>query len=443
MDIKEKAKQFAIKAHMGQVRKNEPDKPMIMHPLSVGLILEEYGYDETIVAAGFLHDVVEDTSYSILDIEKEFGSDIAALVNEASEPDKTLSWEERKLHTINSIKSLPLRSKVVICADKINNLEDIMIKFHKTGERDFSRFKRGEQAQRWYYTSVYESLVNGENTDLPLFIRLQNAIQNVFGKNEDKLKSIFVGNEIYYQELKKLHAQKQELQHLKKLCDLTKPFVIEFSGTPRTGKTTLINNLYDFFKKGGFNVQLLEEFTTSKYYKEKLKKEYSGLNAAELNIAIIEEIYQNLQNATNSNSDIILIDRSINDRQIWNYRRYVNGDIDKEKYLALREKYQKLSQKLIDFFVITTAEPFISLKRDYLASLALEDRSFLNIKNISEYNDALTKLGSLFENSVEDSCIVDTSQMNMNEVATTVTSEILPVIRKRYINTFKEKYKLN
>lgn len=36
MDIKEKAKLFAIRVHMGQIRKSEPDKPMIMHPIGVG-----------------------------------------------------------------------------------------------------------------------------------------------------------------------------------------------------------------------------------------------------------------------------------------------------------------------------------------------------------------------------------------------------------------------
>ena len=123
MDMKEKAKLFAIRAHMGQVRKSEPDKPMIMHPIGVGQLLESFGYDDNVVAAGYLHDVVEDTKYTIEDIEKEFGSDIASLVMGASEPDKSLSWEERKKHTIKETEKLPLRNKLVICADKINNLE--------------------------------------------------------------------------------------------------------------------------------------------------------------------------------------------------------------------------------------------------------------------------------------------------------------------------------
>jgi len=128
IDIKEKAKQFAIHAHMGQLRKNEPDKPMIIHPISVGRLLEQYGYDDNVIAAGYLHDVIEDTKYLESDLEKEFGSDITSLVMSASEKDKSLSWEERKQHTIELTKHLPLRNKVVIVADKINNLEDLMIK---------------------------------------------------------------------------------------------------------------------------------------------------------------------------------------------------------------------------------------------------------------------------------------------------------------------------
>ena len=169
MNIKEKAKEFAIKAHKGQVRKNEKDKPMIMHPISVAELLEEYDYDDNVVAAGYLHDVVEDTKYTIEDIEKEFGKDIASLVMGASEPDKSLSWEERKQHTIDETKILPLRNKLVICADKINNLEDMMIKFEKNGTRDFSAFKRGEKDQKWYYTSVYKSLIYNEDENFDEF----------------------------------------------------------------------------------------------------------------------------------------------------------------------------------------------------------------------------------------------------------------------------------
>ena len=124
MNVKELAKEFAIKAHKGQKRKFDTAKPMIIHPINVANILSEYEFDDNVVAAGYLHDVVEDTKYTLKDIEKKFGQDIASLVNGATEPDKSLSWEERKKHTIENIKNLNLRHKAIVCADKISNLED-------------------------------------------------------------------------------------------------------------------------------------------------------------------------------------------------------------------------------------------------------------------------------------------------------------------------------
>lgn len=444
MDIKEKAKLFAIRAHMGQVRKSEPDKPMIIHPIGVGCLLESYGYDDGVVAAGYLHDVVEDTKYTIDDITREFGSDIAELVMGASEADKSLSWEERKEISIQEIKDLPLRNKLVVCADKINNLEDLYLKFEKSGERDFSEFKRGEEKQRWYYTSVYESLIVGEDPNLDIFLQLKDILDKVFYQKEDTFlkDTIFVDHENYYKKLKKLHAQKMELQKLKALVTLPKPFVIEFSGTPRTGKTTTIHNLYDFFKKGGFDVSLIEEFTTSNYYKEELKEKVKDMGVGERNIFIAEEVYKQLEDSIHSFKDIILIDRSLNDRQIWNYRRLLSGDIKEEKYLYLRDRYQKASKEDIDFLVITYADPIVALKRDYVSSLALEKRSFLNYDNIDLFNQSLDSLKDLFEESVDSYILVDTSDMSMNDVSLCVASEILPVMRKKYIKSFKDKYHL-
>lgn len=445
MDIKEKAKLFAINAHKGQIRKSEPDKPMIIHPLSVGKLLEEYGYDDNVVAAGYLHDVIEDTMYTDLDILMEFGRDILNLVMCASEPDKSLPWETRKLHTIREIKSLSFRQKLVICADKINNLEDLYLKFEKNGVRDFSTFNRGEEQQRWYYTGVYQSLVSNENENEPIFARLKDVLDKVFYEKEDlDLKlGIFSDDQEYYSDLKKLHAMKVELQNLKTLCQLPKPFVVEFSGTPRTGKTTTINNLYDFFKKGGFDIQVVEEFTTSKFYKEDFCNKIASMNPSDRHIAIIEEVYEQLQKACASSKEIVLIDSSINDRQIWNYRKYLSKEMSEEVYLRLRERHSNLSHEMIDFLVCTYADPLVSLKRDYTSSLALEERRFLNEKNINEYNSCLNDVRAFLESSVDASLFLDTSTISPRDTAVEVASNVLPVMRKKYIKAFENRYNLS
>ena len=443
-DVKGKAKVFAILAHFGQVRKNEPEKPKIIHPIAVGKMLEEYGYDDNVVASGYLHDVVEDTKYTLSDIKNFFGDDIANLVDAASEPDKSLSWEQRKKHTIEETKKLPLRKKLVIAADKINNLEDLSIIFAKTGKRDFSKFNRGEEQQKWYYTNIYKSLIYNEDTSIPIFQRLKDVLDILYnGKENLYLKdTIFSDNKRYYSKLKKLHAKKQEIKRLHDICKLKKPFVIEFTGTPRTGKTSTIHNLYDFFKKGGFKISIVEEFTTSVYYKEIFKTKYKNAESAETYIAIIEEIAERLKKSINSEVDIVLVDRSINDRQIWNYTHFIKGEMSEKLYKETKEKYENISKELVDCLIITYADPLVSLKRDYNCSLALEKRSFLNTENIEEFNKNLNALKTLFESSVPTFLLLDTSKKSMNNVAITVANKILDAMRTKYIQNFKDIYEL-
>lgn len=176
MDIKQKAKKFATFAHQGQVRKAEPNVPYIVHPIGVAELLEKLGYDDNVIAAAYLHDVVEDTDYTLDDLEKEFNSDIASLVDSVSEMDKTLSWEERKNRMIDNIREKPLRNKVISCSDKINNIESLIKLLKKDGMKAFDSFKRGYDKQLWYYKSMYQSFIYGQDENLPIFKRLKKDI---------------------------------------------------------------------------------------------------------------------------------------------------------------------------------------------------------------------------------------------------------------------------
>lgn len=75
----EKAYKAAYEAHKNQIRKS--GEPYIIHPLCVAIILADLELDKETIAAGLLHDVVEDTIMTDEEIEKEFGSDVALLVD--------------------------------------------------------------------------------------------------------------------------------------------------------------------------------------------------------------------------------------------------------------------------------------------------------------------------------------------------------------------------
>jgi len=443
MNIQELAKEFAITAHKGQVRKYDKEKPMIIHPINVANILKEYEFDEFVISAGFLHDVVEDTKYTIKDIEKKFGKDIASLVKGASEPDKSLSWEERKKHTIENIKTLDLRHKAIVCADKISNLEDLRIISEIKGEYDFTAFKRGFEHQKWYYTEIYNSLIQNEEKNLPMFIRLKELINHIFNneKNDDYTKNIiFENKKEEYNNLIKFHYRKEEIYKMKKVLSKKTPYVIEFTGTPRTGKTSLINNLYDFFKKQGFNVIVLEEFTTSKKYKQKiyplLKDKYKKI----VNTEIPKYVLNQLEESLSQNPDIIIIDRSLLDRLIWVDRLVLKNGMTKEEYNNYKEKYIPLIKEKINIIIATYTDSLTALKRDYNANLSLEKRSFLNKENIDEYNKSLINIQKISQKEKINFYLFDTTNKNQREISFEVVDIILKNMKNNYLEKINQEF---
>ena len=142
-----RAAEFAAEAHMGQLRKSpESQVPYIHHPVMVGFILHSAGFDERVVAAGILHDVIEDTAYSFADLEDRFGRKVADLVNAVTEQDKSLPWEERKAKHLRELESASEEEKAIATADKIHNINSILLSLER-GQDIWSAFKRGKNAQ--------------------------------------------------------------------------------------------------------------------------------------------------------------------------------------------------------------------------------------------------------------------------------------------------------
>jgi thymidylate kinase len=446
MKASDRALNFAIRAHEGQVRKSEKDKPMIFHPMIVGDLLKSYDFDDNVVAAGYLHDVVEDTPYTINDLSRLFGGDISSLVMTASEPDKSLSWEERKKHTIKAAKDLPNRNKAVIIADKISNLEDIKILFKKNGFEDFSAFKRGKEAQKEYFEGLYKSLADGTDIDnvddeennkiIMLLNRFYNAILDVFYlSNYDYVRdTVFENDEEEYNRLTKLDAYKEELSKLKKVIGDNKPYIIEFTGTPRTGKTTMINVLNDFFKKGGFKVKVIDEFISSPRYKNEFVPDYKSLSLVERNLLIASAVETDLMEQIAGDEDIILADRSLFDRLVWMQRLLNKGEMSEADFNLYLDHYLPQIEGLINEVVICYTDPLTAVKRDYHANLTMEPRRFNNENNIGEYNEALKECTALINGF---GTTIDTTEISAREATLRVAETLLPIMRKEYLKELK------
>ena len=118
---------FAREAHKTQVRKT--GEPYILHPISVAQICaEELKLDTNSVTAAFLHDVVEDTPYTIKDITQRFGEDVSFLVNVVTkrkkEAYKTSKQVDNYKQLLESIQ-YDVRALMVKLADRLHNMRTL------------------------------------------------------------------------------------------------------------------------------------------------------------------------------------------------------------------------------------------------------------------------------------------------------------------------------
>lgn len=177
----QKAIEYAIRAHEGQCRKSTTI-PYIVHPIEVGIILSRYGFEEEIVAAGILHDVLEDTEITLEDLKRDFGEMIAKLVWEVSEDEEVKgpsTWEKRKTTMLEYLrKEASMEAKVISCADKISNLTSLKETLRKDGEETWKIFNSGYENQKWYYQNLIYALKPACNH--PIYDEFVRRVEEIF-----------------------------------------------------------------------------------------------------------------------------------------------------------------------------------------------------------------------------------------------------------------------
>ncbi len=166
MDLIEKAFIFAYEKHATQRRKSR-GCPYIVHVMDVASTLMKEKASPNLVAAGFLHDVVEDNEHTGVtesDLRREFGDAIANLVMQVTEPDRSLSWKERKQLALDRLKGASREVLLLKCADKLANLTDTLAEYSVKGDEVWKVFKSDKEQQLWYYKASLERLAPVSDT---------------------------------------------------------------------------------------------------------------------------------------------------------------------------------------------------------------------------------------------------------------------------------------
>jgi (p)ppGpp synthase/HD superfamily hydrolase len=131
------AADFAARRHTGQQRKGRGNQPYVNHLAEVANLLSiaTDGTDAELVAAGWLHDTIEDTATTHRELAKTFGERVAALVVEVTD-DMTLPKEERRQKQIVDARKKSPGAKLIKIADKISNIRARILPRPNQEERD-------------------------------------------------------------------------------------------------------------------------------------------------------------------------------------------------------------------------------------------------------------------------------------------------------------------
>ncbi len=162
--ILEEAIIYSTVMHQGGLRKIV-NTPSILHSLEVAQILSSMTDDQELIAAGVLHDVVEDTPGTPEEIRRRFGDRVASLVASETEEnhgdeERTGSWKKRKEESLKALKNNhDIDVRRLWLADKLSNLRSLAAIFGEMGDKTWEYLnQKDSDEQLWYYRTIAEYL---------------------------------------------------------------------------------------------------------------------------------------------------------------------------------------------------------------------------------------------------------------------------------------------
>jgi len=237
-ELLRRAFDFAFNAHQGQHRRSGED--YIVHPLEVAMILAQLQLDEVTIAAALLHDVAEDTKATLEDIEREFGSEIALLVDGVTKLSRIESKTKQEQRADNLRKMFLAMAKdirviLIKLADRLHNMrtlkyqsshkqkeiaEDTLEIFaplaHRLGIFEL-RWQLEDLALRYLHPEEYYDLVQKINKRRQ---ERERDLEKVIAVLKDKLEEMGIEAEIegrpkhLYSIYNKIHQKGRELSEI-------------------------------------------------------------------------------------------------------------------------------------------------------------------------------------------------------------------------------------
>jgi len=160
-DIVQKALVFAACRH--KIPRKGTDIPYITHPAHVAIILARHGFEDQVLAAAILHDVLEDTNTSAEELLREFGPQVTQMVREVSEPQmsdrpRKETWDLRKATKLKMLEQASPGALAIVAADRVHNTANILRDIEEHGSATWTRFNSSPEKMLEFGRKVLEIL---------------------------------------------------------------------------------------------------------------------------------------------------------------------------------------------------------------------------------------------------------------------------------------------
>ncbi len=217
----------------------------------------------------------------------------------------------------------------------------------------------------------------------------------------------------------------EEVLSLKQEHRQKRPIVIEFSGSPKAGKTSCINSLELFLKRNGFSVKIVQERASVCPVSDKQSPMFNLWTACMSLAGLIGTLEDK-----KSNVDVLILDRGIFDALCW-FEWLVSNSKMEEKQRCITEDFLLMEEliKSIDIVFAFSVEPQISIDREYANLLTNKPGSIMNQKVLAEYLEAIENTYSLKRSFFHEVFMIDTSNKNQDQVGKEVTEKTLDTLK--------------
>lgn len=225
--------------------------------------------------------------------------------------------------------------------------------------------------------------------------------------------------------IKELQNLAESVLNLKTEHRQKRPIVIEFSGSPKAGKTSCINSLELFLKRNGFTVQVVQERASVCPVSDKQSPMFNMWTSC----ASLTGLIGTLENKT-SQPDVLILDRGVFDSLCWFEWLVSTGKMEESQRTSV-EQFLLMEDlvKSIDIVFAFSVQPSISIEREYAKLLTDKMGTIMNMEVLNEYLQAMKTTVDNKKSYFHSVFEIDTSQKTQDDVGKEVTEKTLETLR--------------